>query len=228
MYQQPPNQPPYQPGQQSYQQPPFQPQPPYQPQRPMMPPGPPMPPPPPRKQGWSAKTWGIIIAIIFFMGGIGWIMDATGVNKQPTPTQTAQQAAPTTAPTPTQKPPTRTQKPVEKMNITVTSLIVKKVDGQYRYFFDVRNHDKKPWSGSATIELYNDKQETSVGSNTFETTSPMQPGLGTSVYFDINTGPHLVHGEYGITHFKYSIKIQGQESNKGAGKISDKYSDSSI
>src|SRR6266702_4281116 len=198
MYQQPPNQPPY------------------QPQQPMMPPGPPMPPPPPRKQGWSAKTWGIIIAIIFFMGGIGWIMDATGVNKPPTPTQTAQQAAPTTAPTPTQKPPTRTQK------------LVKKIDGQYRYFFDVRNHDKKPWSGSATIELYNDKQETSVGSNTFETTSPMQPGLGTSVYFNIHTGPPLVHGEYGITHFKYSIKIQGQESNKGTGKLSDKYSDSSI
>lgn len=119
----------------------------------------------------------------------------------------------------------RPKKAIQKMNIVVTSQIVKKVGGSHRYFFDVRNHDKKPFAGAVTIELYNDKQQTPLGQDTFNTTTPMQPTLGTSVSLDIATGPTSVAGEYGITHFKYSVKVGDDEVNTGSGKISDKYED---
>jgi len=122
------------------------------------------------------------------------------------------------APTPT---PTPTPKPADKFNVEVKSLTVKSVGGKYRYFFDVRNHDTKLFEGSAYISLYNAKSQTSLGGEAFDTTTPIHPTYGTTVYFDINTGPPSVHGEYGITLFKYIIRIKGQQVNSGEGEIND-------
>lgn len=139
----------------------------------------------------------------------------------PASNNTAGSAQPTTQPTQAAQP----KKAVKHMQITVTSQIVKKVGGKHRYFFDVRNHDKTPFTGSVTIELYNDKQEGALGQDTFNTTTPMQPALGTSVSLDIATGPTSVAGEYGITHFKYSVKVGEDQVSAGSGKISEKYED---
>lgn len=110
----------------------------------------------------------------------------------------------------------------EKLNVIVESQIVKKVDGKYRYFFDIRNKDTKNFEGSVTITVYNNLQESSLGGDTFKTSKPIEPNLGTSVYFDIFTGPASVHGENGITKFKYVVKKDDQTVNEGEGTISTK------
>jgi hypothetical protein len=149
-----------------------------------------------------------ILGALLACGGASNAQEQTGVQSTGKPTQTTQH-----------------QKAIQKMNIVVTSQIVKKVGGKHRYFFDVRNQDKQPFNGSVTIELYNDKQSSPLGQDTFNTTAPMQPSLGTSVSLDIATGPTSVAGEYGITHFKYSVKVNDSEVNVGSGTISQKYED---
>lgn len=152
----------------------------------------------------------VILGALLACGGSSTANSNTAGSEQSTaqPTQTAQP-----------------KKAIQKMNIIVTSQIVKKVGGKHRYFFDVRNKDKQPFEGAVTIELYNDKQESPLGQDTFSTNSPMQPTLGTSVSLDIATGPTSVAGEYGITHFKYSVKVGEDEVSAGSGKISQKYED---
>lgn len=116
---------------------------------------------------------------------------------------------------------TEAPKPTEPFKVDVTSLNVKQVSGKYRYYFQVMNHDTKPFIGSATIELYNDKQATPLGKETFDTTNAIEPTFGTMVYFDINSGPPVVAGPYGVTHFKFTIKVNNQEVNSGEGQITD-------
>ena len=136
---------------------------------------------------------------------------------------------PTPMPTPTLTPtPQPTPKPVEKVNVTVSSQMVKKVGGKYRYLFEIHNHDSKSFKGSAMISLYNDKQQAALGQETFDVTQPLQPSLGSVVYFDSNTGPISQQGGDGITHFKYTIMVNGQEVNAGDGQITDKYEDTSL
>ena len=220
-----PGQPPYpqQPGQQPYyppQQPPYgQPYPyPQQPgQQPYYPPQQPqMMPPPPKKR---RKAWLWIIGIIVVLGLCSIVMQAGQPKSQAATTGQVKSEPTKTNSKPTQVPPT--PKPIKKWNVVATSQVIKNVDGQYRYFFDIRNHDTTAFNGSVTIELYNDQQQTPLGSETFNTTKPMEPTFGSLVYFDIRTGPPSIAAKYGITHFKYIVKIEGSQSNSGEGKILD-------
>ena len=124
--------------------------------------------------------------------------------------------------------PTPTPEPVQKVNVTVSSQMVKKVSGKYRYLFDIRNQDSKSFKGSATISLYNNQQQMLLGQDTFDMTQPLQPSSGSVVYFDISTGPVSQQGTYGITYFKYTIMLDGQEVNTGEGQIANKYEDTSL
>ena len=81
----------------------------------------------------------------------------------------------------------------------------KKVENKYRWFFDIRNQGTKPFEGSVEIKLKNAKGNT-LAFEEFSTKQPIQPGLGTVVYLDSNTGPPEVHGDYGITGFDYDVK----------------------
>ncbi len=116
-------------------------------------------------------------------------------------------------------------KSTEKLNIVVTSQIVKKVDGKHRYFFDIRNKDTKNFEGSVTITLYNELGSNPLGGDTFKTKKAIEPELGTSEYIDINTGPVKVHGANGVSKFKYVVKKDNQIVNEGEGTISEKYED---
>src|SRR6266852_1218211 len=139
----------------------------------------------------------------------------------PTPSPTPTPTSPLSpAPTPPLNP-TPTPKPVQKINVTVSSQMVKKVGGKYRYLFDISNHDSKSFKGSATVSLYNNKQQTPLGQDTFDMTQPLQPNLGSVVYFDISTVPASQQGAYGIAYFKYTIMVNGQEVNAGQGQITD-------
>lgn len=121
--------------------------------------------------------------------------------------------------------PTSTPKPVEKYNIVVTNQIVKKVDGKYRYFFDIRNHDTKEFEGSVSILLFTDELKNEIAGDAFDTKAPIEAELGASVYTDANTGPVSVHGIDGITKFKYIVRKDNQVVNSGEGRITDEFED---
>lgn len=159
----------------------------------------------------------IIIVIILVIMGIASSQSNNSVNTN-TKTNLVNQETKTE----------ETKKEAEKMKVEVTSQIVKKVDKKYRYFFDIRNNDTKPFEGKVSITLYNEKQTTALGGETFNTKQPMQPTIGNSVNFDIHTGPTSQHGEYGITKFKYSVKVNDVEVNSGEGTISDKFENLSL
>lgn len=108
---------------------------------------------------------------------------------------------------------------VQPIEIVVTSQTVKSVSGKYRYFFDIRNNDSKAFVGDVNIDLINAEGD-SVYDETFSTSRPIEAGLGTSVYFDINTGPVSVHGVNGIKTFSYTAKVNGSVVKSGAGVVS--------
>jgi len=112
-------------------------------------------------------------------------------------------------------------------DIAVTSQIVKKVEGKCRYFFDIRNNEEVPFEGSVEVNLINElgDDEYRLGREIFETTAPVNPNHGNSVYFDINTCPKSVHGETGITKYKFVVKRDGKVINQGEAPISTKFED---
>ncbi len=111
----------------------------------------------------------------------------------------------------------------ESLNIEVTSQIVKKVNGKYRYFFDIRNKDSKPFEGSVKILLSKSGSKMSLAGDTFSSTKPMEPTLGNSVLIEANTGPVSEMGENGLVDFKYEVIINKQVVKTGEGKITDKF-----
>lgn len=111
----------------------------------------------------------------------------------------------------------------ESFNIEVTSQIVKKVNGKYRYFFDIRNKDSKSFEGSVKISIYKANAKSALAGDTFSTNKPIEPTLGNSVFTDANTGPVSEMGEYGLTDFKYEVIINKQVVKTGEGKITDKF-----
>lgn len=117
---------------------------------------------------------------------------------------------------------------VPSLNVVVSSQIIKKVDGQYRYFFDIRNKDTRNFSGEVTIKLYKEGGTYALGENSFESRAPMEPELGTSVYIDISTGPASEHGDSGITKFTYEVRIGDKIVNKGEGEITSEFEDSDL
>jgi hypothetical protein len=89
--------------------------------------------------------------------------------------------------------------------LSVELVNVKVVDGKYRYFCSIQNIGTTPFSGSVKIESINKKGEL-VGGEHFTTTTPIEPGLRRVVYFDQNTGPPDVHGDYGIATFRITVE----------------------
>ena len=152
--------------------------------------------------------WILIVTVVWI-----FISAITG-NAKSKPTENKNEVAKATA-TPTVQ--------AEPFNIEVTSQIVKKVNGKYRYFFDVRNKDSKPFEGSVKISIYKANAKSALAGDTFSTNRPIEPTLGNSVFTDANTGPVSEMGEYGLTDFKYEVIINKQVVKTGEGKITDKF-----
>ena len=175
---------------------------------------------------WKHATWrkgvkiGITVMFVFFilMGKISSDSESKQISNNPSPTPTIEKKIE----------PTEAPKNVEKMKVEVTSQIVKKVGKKNRYFFLIQNSDTKPFEGKVSITLFNEKQKTALGGETFNTSQPIQPTIGNSVNFDINTGTTSEYGEFRITRFKYSVKVNDVEINNGEGAISDKFEDLSL
>lgn len=112
-----------------------------------------------------------------------------------------------------------------KSNIVVKSLIVKKVNNKFRYFFDIRNNGIEDFNGEVSIYLHNNKQSSKLGGETFTTPHPINPMVGFVRFIEINTGTPLEHGEYGITKFKYEVKVNNIIIKSEEGLITKKYED---
>ncbi len=114
----------------------------------------------------------------------------------------------------------------EPFDLRVTSTIVKAVDGKFRYFFDIRNHDNRPFAGEVKITLLNREPGVENGDDTFSTAgNAIQPGVGRAVYIEAFTGPASVHGESCVARFTWLAVVAGKIVAKGVGRIAEKYED---
>jgi len=65
-----------------------------------------------------------------------------------------------------------------------------------------------------------------LGGDTFITNHPINSMFGFGhTYIEINTGPPFIHGEYGITKFKYEVKVDNIIIKSEEDIISKKYED---
>lgn len=188
-----------------------------------------------RYASWSIKAkfkvTGSILLVVFLIDGV--CVALSGLNpknrlqKQITVQNTVISNISPTIPqvTYTAPPPTSTPKPVKKINVVVTSQIVKKVNGKYRYFFDIRNKDVDSFEGTVSILLYKNGQERELAGDSFNTKAPIESEIGTSVYVEAFTGPISEHGADGIVKFKYTVRKDNNVVNSGEGVISESYED---
>jgi hypothetical protein len=107
--------------------------------------------------------------------------------------------------------------------MVLTNTIVKQVDGKFRYFFDFRNHDDKPWTGSVEVVLLNKMPGVTNGKEVFKVTSDIDPKLGNFFYMEAHTGPEAVHANASVVGFSYTvINADGSRSHPKTGEISQK------
>ncbi len=164
-----------------------------------------------------------IMAFLVLMGITGGLL-VQRADKYQEPKPTVEKITNVTSPTVKKEvkttPKIVEEKPkVEPLDIAITSQIVKKVDGKCRYFFDVRNTDVNEFEGSVEIALMNSSGST-LGRETFNTNKPIQPSLGSTVYFDINTCPG---GELGISDYSYKVMVGKDIVAEGKKSITSKY-----
>jgi hypothetical protein len=138
-------------------------------------------------------------------------IDTPVITELPTNTPTI---TPTKTPTPT---PTPSPTPLT-YDIAVTSVIVKDVGGECRYFFDIRNNDEKDFEGKVTISLLQPSGFVFIKSD-FNITTPLSTGLGKSVNMTMHTCPVAIHGDFGISDYKFVAKVNDVIVKEGGGEI---------
>ena len=116
------------------------------------------------------------------------------------------------------------QKEIEdkKTSIVVTSMIVKKIDGKFKYWFDIRNKGKKPFDGIVRIWCITD-DESSEFDESFKTNRPIEPKLGTPQFIELNTGITSFHGANGISKFRFEVIVNDEVVQTGSGRITNNF-----
>lgn len=108
---------------------------------------------------WKYANWNKpvkwVVTGVFALFLIGSVASGNSTESNPSSSSTNSQVE-TQSPT---ESPTNTPVPAERVKVEVASQIVKKVDGKYRYFFDIRNNNTKDFEGDVTISLFNNKQK---------------------------------------------------------------------
>lgn len=156
----------------------------------------------PQEKPGKGPTLGSLLLILVFVGIIAWGMPQIFSSGDSSP-----EIVQTTA---------------EPVEVVVTSQIVKAVGGKHRYFFDIRNQDDQPFSGSVKIELVG-TDGNRIYEDTFTTSQPIQPGVGTSQFVEASTGPRSVHGDSGVVSYRYTVSVNGAVAKTGEGAISTKF-----
>jgi len=112
--------------------------------------------------------------------------------------------------------------PSQRTSITVTSEIVKKVDGKFRYFFDIRNKGETAFEGTVKIWCITDDENFKFD-DSFKTNKPIESGLGTSQYIELNTGTTSTHGANGISKYRYEVIVNSDVVQRGGGEITSEF-----
>lgn len=118
------------------------------------------------------------------------------------------------------------QKKVEakRTSIIVTSMIVKRINGKFKYWFDIRNEGKKPFNGIIKIWCITD-DGSSEFDESFKTNRPIEPKLGTPQYIELNTGITSIHGANGISKFRFEVIVDDEVVQSGNGRITEDFED---
>ena len=112
----------------------------------------------------------------------------------------------------------------EKTKIVVTNKAIQKINGRYRYLFDVRNKDKQEARISIIFKCFptdGDLKE----ENTHQADIVIPSGKGGEVYFDLETPPVQIDSLKGIKEYAFEISIDNELSQKGGDKVSENYKD---
>ncbi len=107
----------------------------------------------------------------------------------------------------------------ERLDIRVTSTGVKRIDGKYRYFFSIANHDDVSYEGNVRIRLKTQGSGLQVGNETLSTNRPIVPGGARSTYLTINTGPVSIHGSNGVDRFQFEVTSRNVVVASGTGYV---------
>lgn len=172
------------------------------------------------RRGENSTCGGCIVVAFIFLGVLGQCPKSPDTKPEPASERKAAVKV-ASRPTATEAQPPPAQR--ESRDISVTSLIVKKTGGSYRYFFDIRNNDSTEFSGSVAIKVFGFSSTVPNGGETFSTTKPIQPGLGNYVYVETYTGPTSISGAFGIKSFSFEVTELGNVVSSGGGDITNKY-----
>lgn len=163
------------------------------------------------------KTILIIVGVIAVMGLIGAVIEKTSPATSTPQTKTNEKAVVQDTPT-----------PVEQYDIKVTSQIVKKVGGKYRYFFSITNGSDKDFTGKVRIEGKTGAGITVISYRADFSDNPLPAGLSKSVFSDANTAPKQLYGENGASTYTFTATLNKNEVAKGEGTITEEYEDSGL
>lgn len=101
--------------------------------------------------------------------------------------------------------------------VTITCIAVKFVERKYRWFFRITNHHQTPFTESLKISLLNNTEPIVNGVEVFAAKKGgIEPGLSAVVYFETNTGPVSVAGDYCIAKFRCEPMVAGKLTGKSA------------
>lgn len=89
--------------------------------------------------------------------------------------------------------------------IEITSMVVKKVEGKYRYFFNIKNIGEATFTGDVRINLINAEKTLISGQDFRAKDAPIEVGVNKSVYLNASTGPVSVHGQNGIKQYQFNV-----------------------
>jgi len=176
------------------------------------------------RSNWSKNSKIAATTATVVLIGVGLAVGGKQPSKDQATTTASQNTQTTSKEQPKQASQQQPQSPdpqakAQADKITVESVIVKKVSGKYRYFFDVGNGSDKPFNGSITVSMV------SAGTGiklpvTLDLTTPIQSDLHQSRYVDLHSQ---------IEKFSYKIKI-GNDTFEGYPEkpISSNYEDTDL
>lgn len=107
--------------------------------------------------------------------------------------------------------------------LVVTNSINKKVDGKYRYFFDIKNDNATPVSATVIVTVVS--KDDSFKMSTDFGLIDLQPGLHKNGFRELNTGNTAGFGASAIGKFRYTVKIGNNSYDYPDQPLTDKFED---
>lgn len=116
------------------------------------------------------------------------------------------------------------QAAIQALPLKVECITVKAVDGKARWFFRLHNHKTQPYLDGVKIYVIGGKGDRLGGEVFTAKAGGIEPGMGSVVFFDTNTGLSSTHGDYGIVAFECLFVKNGKSTGeKTEGTVPSSY-----